>query len=101
MPPFKRQIADPHLTFFDSFPISQGSGCFSGFLASMLMAYLLTTHRISNTMSAYQLLRNSLNFLGKDVIYMDVSVELDICDCYSSIPFFSVPQQPQTLRWME
>lgn len=31
----------------------------------MLMAYLLTTHRISNTMTAYQLLRNSLNFLGK------------------------------------
>lgn len=44
----------------------------------MLMAYLLTSHRISNTMSAYQLLRNSLNFLGKDIIYMDVSMELDV-----------------------
>ncbi|TNM89755.1 hypothetical protein fugu_003989 [Takifugu bimaculatus] len=44
--------------------LEQGTGCFSGFLASMLMAYLLTTHRTSNTMSAYQLLRNSLNFLA-------------------------------------
>lgn len=51
------------------------------------MAYLLTTHRISNTMSAYQLLRNSLNFLGKDLIYMDVSMKLDICNCSSCIPF--------------
>lgn len=47
------------------FKLTQGAGCFNGFLASMLMAYLLTTHRISNTMTAYQLLRNSLNFLGK------------------------------------
>ncbi|CAF91374.1 unnamed protein product, partial [Tetraodon nigroviridis] len=44
--------------------LDQGMGGFSGFLASMIMAYLLTTHRISNTMSAYQLLRNSLNFLA-------------------------------------
>lgn len=48
------------------FTLAQGAGCFNGFLASMLMAYLLTTHRISNTMTAYQLLRNSLNFLGKE-----------------------------------
>lgn len=48
------------------FTLSQGVGCFNGFLASMLMAYLLTTHRISNSMTAYQLLRNSLNFLGKE-----------------------------------
>ncbi|KAM4576086.1 nucleolar protein 6 [Odontesthes bonariensis] len=44
--------------------LDQGAGCFNGFLASMLLAYLLTTHRISNTMTAYQLLRNSLNFLA-------------------------------------
>lgn len=44
--------------------LDQGPGCFNGFLASMLLAYLLTTHRISNTMTAYQLLRNSLNFLA-------------------------------------
>ncbi|XP_076015910.1 nucleolar protein 6 isoform X2 [Genypterus blacodes] len=44
--------------------LDRGTGSFNGFLASMLMAYLLTTHRISNTMTAYQLLRNSLNFLA-------------------------------------
>ncbi|XP_034025956.1 nucleolar protein 6 [Thalassophryne amazonica] len=43
--------------------LDQGTGCFNGFLASMLLAYLLSTHRISNTMTAYQLLRNALNFL--------------------------------------
>uniref|UniRef100_UPI003AAB698B nucleolar protein 6 n=1 Tax=Centroberyx gerrardi TaxID=166262 RepID=UPI003AAB698B len=44
--------------------LDQGTGCFNGFLASMLLAYLLTTHRVSNSMTAYQLLRNSLNFLA-------------------------------------
>ncbi|XP_038558742.1 nucleolar protein 6 isoform X2 [Micropterus salmoides] len=44
--------------------LDQGTGCFNGYLASMLLSYLLTTHRISNTMTAYQLLRNSLNFLA-------------------------------------
>lgn len=47
------------------FIVLKGTGCFSGFLASMLVAFLLSTHRISNNMTAYQLLRNSLNFLGK------------------------------------
>lgn len=44
--------------------LDKGPGCFNGFLSSMLLAYLLTTHRISNSMTAYQLLRNSLNFLA-------------------------------------
>ncbi|XP_060893920.1 nucleolar protein 6 [Labrus mixtus] len=44
--------------------LDQGTGGLNGFLASMLLSYLLTTHRISNSMTAYQLLRNSLNFLA-------------------------------------
>ncbi|XP_061622866.1 nucleolar protein 6 [Phyllopteryx taeniolatus] len=44
--------------------LDQGTGCFNGFLASMLLAYLLMMHRISNNMTAYQLLRNTLNFLA-------------------------------------
>ncbi|KAK6306719.1 hypothetical protein J4Q44_G00236440 [Coregonus suidteri] len=44
--------------------LDQGAGCFSGFLGSMLLAYLLSSHRVSNTMTAYQLLRNSLHFLA-------------------------------------
>ncbi|KAJ8285473.1 hypothetical protein GJAV_G00027190 [Gymnothorax javanicus] len=44
--------------------LDQGSGCFSGFIGSMLLAYLLSTHRVSGTMTAYQLLRNCLHFLA-------------------------------------
>ncbi|XP_048851490.1 nucleolar protein 6 isoform X2 [Brienomyrus brachyistius] len=44
--------------------LHQGVGSFSGFVGSMLVAYLLSTHRVGNTMTAYQLLRNSLNFLA-------------------------------------
>lgn len=31
----------------------------------MLMAYLLSTHKVGKTMNAYQLFRNALHFLGK------------------------------------
>lgn len=50
----------------------------------MLMAYLLTTHRVCNTMSAYQLLRNALNFLGMRIIYMSLykAMKVDICTCF-------------------
>uniref|UniRef100_A0A8D3DKR0 Nucleolar protein 6 n=1 Tax=Scophthalmus maximus TaxID=52904 RepID=A0A8D3DKR0_SCOMX len=58
--------------------LDQGTGCFNGFLASMLLAYLLTTHRISNTMTAYQLLRNSLNFLASaDLTVNGISLAKD------------------------
>uniref|UniRef100_A0A3Q1HD25 Nucleolar protein 6 n=1 Tax=Anabas testudineus TaxID=64144 RepID=A0A3Q1HD25_ANATE len=58
--------------------LDQGAGCFNGFLASMLLAYLLTTHRISNTMTAYQLLRNSLNFLAStDLTVNGISLAKD------------------------
>uniref|UniRef100_A0A7N8YJ63 Nucleolar protein 6 n=1 Tax=Mastacembelus armatus TaxID=205130 RepID=A0A7N8YJ63_9TELE len=51
--------------------LDQGTGCFNGFLSSMLLAYLLTTHRISNSMTAYQLLRNTLNFLASTDLTMN------------------------------
>ncbi|KAF3695903.1 Nucleolar protein 6 [Channa argus] len=58
--------------------LNQGTGCFNGFLSSMLLAYLLTTHRISNTMTAYQLLRNSLNFLAStDLTVNGISLARD------------------------
>ncbi|KAF7687312.1 hypothetical protein HF521_014540 [Silurus meridionalis] len=44
--------------------LDQGTGCFGGFLASMLLAYLLSTHKVAKTMNAYQLLRNALHFLA-------------------------------------
>lgn len=62
----------------------------------MLMAYLLTTHRISNTMTAYQLLRNSLNFLGKKRESLRHCVLLDymdnICNFPTSPPILQHPQ---------
>ncbi|XP_034397578.1 nucleolar protein 6 [Cyclopterus lumpus] len=58
--------------------LDQGTGCFNGFLASMLLAYLLTTHRISNSMTAYQQLRNSLNFLAStDLTVNGISLARD------------------------
>uniref|UniRef100_A0A8C1CTG5 Nucleolar protein 6 n=2 Tax=Cyprinus carpio TaxID=7962 RepID=A0A8C1CTG5_CYPCA len=36
--------------------LDQGAGCFCGFLASMLMAYLLSTHKVGKTMNPYQLI---------------------------------------------
>ncbi|KAI4898333.1 hypothetical protein NFI96_024564 [Prochilodus magdalenae] len=44
--------------------LDQGAGCFGGFLAAMLMAYLLSTHKVGKTMNTYQLLRNALHFLA-------------------------------------
>ncbi|KAG7318490.1 hypothetical protein KOW79_018245 [Hemibagrus wyckioides] len=44
--------------------LDQGAGCFGGFLASMLLAYLLSTHKVGKTMNAYQLLRNVMHFLA-------------------------------------
>ncbi|XP_034548589.1 nucleolar protein 6 [Notolabrus celidotus] len=58
--------------------LDQGTGGFNGFLASMLLSYLLMTHRISNTMTAYQLLRNSLNFLAStDLTVNGISLARD------------------------
>ena len=44
---------------------SQGLGCFSGFLVSMLVAYLLMKRKIVKMMSGYQVLRSTLQFLGE------------------------------------
>uniref|UniRef100_A0A8D2LLI4 Nucleolar protein 6 n=1 Tax=Varanus komodoensis TaxID=61221 RepID=A0A8D2LLI4_VARKO len=45
--------------------LDKGLGCFSGFLASMLVGFLLATHKINKVMSGYQVLRNALQFLGE------------------------------------
>lgn len=45
----------------------QGLGGFSGFLVSMLVAFLVSTRKIHTTMSGYQVLRSALQFLGKVV----------------------------------
>uniref|UniRef100_A0A803YBJ7 Nucleolar protein 6 n=1 Tax=Meleagris gallopavo TaxID=9103 RepID=A0A803YBJ7_MELGA len=45
--------------------LSKGLGCFSGFLVSMLVAYLVVKRKIVKVMSGYQVLRNVLQFLGE------------------------------------
>ncbi|NXU41603.1 NOL6 protein, partial [Drymodes brunneopygia] len=44
--------------------LSKGLGSFSGFLVSMLVAYLLTKRKIVKMMSGYQVLRSTLQFLA-------------------------------------
>ncbi|XP_051895991.1 nucleolar protein 6 [Pristis pectinata] len=43
---------------------NKGYGCFNGFLASMLVAYLFSKHKLNKMMSGYQVLRNVLQFLA-------------------------------------
>ncbi|XP_053557019.1 nucleolar protein 6 isoform X2 [Bombina bombina] len=44
--------------------LDKGLGGFNGFLASMLVAYLLSKNKINKVMSGYQVLRNTLQFLA-------------------------------------
>ncbi|XP_067887760.1 nucleolar protein 6 [Heterodontus francisci] len=44
--------------------LNKGYGCFNGFLASMLVAYLLSKRKLNKMMSGYQVLRNVLQFLA-------------------------------------
>ncbi|XP_074851941.1 nucleolar protein 6 [Carettochelys insculpta] len=44
--------------------LDKGLGALNGFLASMLVAYLLARHKISQGMSGYQVLRSVLQFLA-------------------------------------
>uniref|UniRef100_A0A8C7E521 Nucleolar protein 6 n=1 Tax=Naja naja TaxID=35670 RepID=A0A8C7E521_NAJNA len=58
--------------------LHQGLGCFNGFMASMLVGYLLATHKISKMMSAYQVLRNALHFLATtDLTTAGISLSKD------------------------
>ncbi|KAM6470906.1 nucleolar protein 6 [Liasis olivaceus] len=58
--------------------LHQGLGCFNGFIASMLVGYLLATHKISKMMSGYQVLRNALHFLATtDLTTSGISLSKD------------------------
>ncbi|KAJ7335150.1 hypothetical protein JRQ81_013091, partial [Phrynocephalus forsythii] len=58
--------------------LSQGLGGFSGFMASMLVGYLLTTSKINKMMSGYQVLRNTLQFLATtDLTSSGISLSKD------------------------
>ncbi|XP_029059010.1 nucleolar protein 6 isoform X3 [Monodon monoceros] len=61
--------------------LDKGLGGFSGFLVSMLVAFLVSTHKIHTTMSGYQVLRSTLQFLAST----DLTVN-GISLCFSSDP---------------
>uniref|UniRef100_A0A8C8S5Z8 Nucleolar protein 6 n=1 Tax=Pelusios castaneus TaxID=367368 RepID=A0A8C8S5Z8_9SAUR len=64
--------------------LDKGLGCLSGFLASMLVAYLLAKHKISQGMSGYQVLRSVLQFLATtDLSATGISLSKD---AESSLP---------------
>ncbi|XP_075042504.1 nucleolar protein 6 isoform X2 [Mixophyes fleayi] len=42
----------------------KGYGCFNGFVASMLVAYLLSRNKVNKVMNGHQVLRNTLQFLA-------------------------------------
>ncbi|KFW72430.1 Nucleolar protein 6, partial [Pygoscelis adeliae] len=59
--------------------LSKGLGCFSGFLVSMLVAYLLMKRKIVKMMSGYQVLRSTLQFLATtDLSVMGISLAKDV-----------------------
>uniref|UniRef100_A0A663FFP6 Nucleolar protein 6 n=1 Tax=Aquila chrysaetos chrysaetos TaxID=223781 RepID=A0A663FFP6_AQUCH len=59
--------------------LSKGLGCFSGFLVSMLVAYLLMKRKIVKMMSGYQVLRSTLQFLATtDLTVTGISLAKDV-----------------------
>uniref|UniRef100_A0A8C3K0Z5 Nucleolar protein 6 n=1 Tax=Calidris pygmaea TaxID=425635 RepID=A0A8C3K0Z5_9CHAR len=59
--------------------LSKGLGCFSGFLVSMLVAYLLMKRKIVRMMSGYQVLRSTLQFLATtDLSVTGISLAKDV-----------------------
>uniref|UniRef100_A0A8C0B8F3 Nucleolar protein 6 n=1 Tax=Buteo japonicus TaxID=224669 RepID=A0A8C0B8F3_9AVES len=59
--------------------LSKGLGCFSGFLVSMLVAYLLMKRKIVKMMSGYQVLRSTLQFLATtDLSVTGISLAKDV-----------------------
>ncbi|XP_067840686.1 nucleolar protein 6 [Heptranchias perlo] len=69
--------------------LSKGYGCFSGFLASMLVAYLLSKRKLNKMMSGYQVLRNVLQFLAvTDLSQNGISLFQDTDDSAPSLADF-------------
>ncbi|KAM6170327.1 nucleolar protein 6 isoform 2-T2 [Rhynchocyon petersi] len=66
--------------------LDKGLGGFSGFLASMLVTFLVSTRKIHTTMSSYQVLRSVLQFLATT----DLTVN-GISLCLSSDPSLPTP----------
>uniref|UniRef100_UPI00398EAFAB nucleolar protein 6 n=1 Tax=Pristiophorus japonicus TaxID=55135 RepID=UPI00398EAFAB len=69
--------------------LNKGYGCFNGFLASMLVAYLLSKRKLNKMMSGYQVLRNVLQFLAvTDLTQNGISLFQDSDDSVPSLADF-------------
>ncbi|XP_072215381.1 nucleolar protein 6 [Excalfactoria chinensis] len=69
--------------------LSKGLGCFSGFLVSMLVAYLVMKRKIVKVMSGYQVLRNVLQFLATtDLSVTGISLAKDTDTCLPALSDF-------------
>ncbi|XP_060711362.1 nucleolar protein 6 [Hemiscyllium ocellatum] len=69
--------------------LNKGYGCFNGFIASMLVAYLLSKRKLNKMMSAYQVLRNVLQFLAvTDLTQNGISLFQDTDDSVPSLGEF-------------
>ncbi|XP_077202495.1 nucleolar protein 6 [Paroedura picta] len=69
--------------------LDKGFGCFNGFLASMLVGFLLSRHQINKVMSGYQVLRNVLQFLATtDLTTCGISLAKDGDDSLPSLNDF-------------
>ncbi|NWZ30687.1 NOL6 protein, partial [Asarcornis scutulata] len=69
--------------------LSKGLGCFSGFLVSMLVGYLLMKRKIVRVMSGYQVLRNVLQFLATtDLSVTGISLAKDTDDSLPALADF-------------
>ncbi|KAK2492692.1 hypothetical protein MC885_005880 [Smutsia gigantea] len=104
--------------------LDKGLGGFSGFLVSMLVAFLVSTHKIHTTMSGYQVLRSVLQFLATtdltvsgislclssdpslpaladfhqafSVVFLDPSGRLNLCADVTASTYHQVPMVPHS-----
>jgi len=93
--------------------LNSGYGCFSGFLMSMLLAYLASSSKINKFMSSYQVIRNIFKFLSStdwtttglsfdasldlaefhnhyEVVFVDPFGKLNLCATMPAAVFYQV-----------
>eukprot|EP00058_Branchiostoma_floridae_P009064 XP_002594552.1 hypothetical protein BRAFLDRAFT_279825 [Branchiostoma floridae] len=68
--------------------LDTGSGCFSGFLMSMLLSYLLSAHKLSKVMSSYQIMKNVLQYLANSD-WSTQGISLASCVTAEDVPTLS------------
>ncbi|XP_078616347.1 nucleolar protein 6-like [Branchiostoma floridae x Branchiostoma japonicum] len=68
--------------------LDTGPGCFSGFLMSMLLSYLLSAHKLSKVMSSYQIMKNVLQYLANSD-WSTQGISLASCVTTEDVPTLS------------